>query len=624
MQPSRRELSLWYCLPAIVVAWLVPAMLLAALSGQQVWFNGPTANDDLMRLVQVRDLLAGQDWFDLTQKRLDPHMGVEMHWSRLVDAPIAGLMLLAQVFADAATAEAVGLVVWPMTLLLAFMAGLAAISTQLNGRSGLLTTLAYGAMAVSALAYFAPGRIDHHNVQLVLLVGGLACAVRARHQPQLAVGAGLCAAVMLAIGIESLPYVVAMGAWFALSWACRADVRSKTESQKLRYFGLSFASGTLLLYLLTVPAGGLTRVDCDAVSLAFFVPALLVGGGFALLAAMRPRLQSAPQRLLSLLALMVLLATSVSAINPACFLGPYAELNDDLVKLWLYNVEEAKSTAAFAAQNPGVAYGMIAAPLIGFAAGCYASLHAEQGKLEWRLLTAVLFAALVITMVQMRAAPFANALAVLPCAWLTVILGRFLQARQPAALSGVLFVAVWLSGMNVTHNVVGSRLIGPALAKQDSIREPRGRHSSCNLPGDLAVLQSLPPGRVFNEIDLGPAILAHTQHDVLAGPYHRATKGLQQSLAGFMSPAHHNRLMLRRLDSDYIVLCADGAQARLNRAHPEGMMQQLITGELPDWVERVEGKPGVELLVFRIRKAALQQSLDQSTASSSMPRQAVR
>ena len=47
------------------------------------------STDDAMRLVQVRDLLAGQGWFDLTQYRLNPPDGVAMHWSRLIDLPIA-------------------------------------------------------------------------------------------------------------------------------------------------------------------------------------------------------------------------------------------------------------------------------------------------------------------------------------------------------------------------------------------------------------------------------------------------------------------------------------------------------------------------------------------------------
>ncbi len=51
-------------------------------------------NDDVMRLVQIRDLLAGQSWFDLTQYRLGLDGGTLMHWSRLIDLPIAVLIRL--------------------------------------------------------------------------------------------------------------------------------------------------------------------------------------------------------------------------------------------------------------------------------------------------------------------------------------------------------------------------------------------------------------------------------------------------------------------------------------------------------------------------------------------------
>ena len=50
------------------------------------------STDDAMRLVEVRDFLAGQGWFDLTQYRLSPPDGVPMHWSRLIDLPLAALI----------------------------------------------------------------------------------------------------------------------------------------------------------------------------------------------------------------------------------------------------------------------------------------------------------------------------------------------------------------------------------------------------------------------------------------------------------------------------------------------------------------------------------------------------
>ena len=49
--------------------------------------------DSAMRLAGVRDLLHGQAWFDTSQHRLNTPYGLSMHWSRLVDAPLALLML---------------------------------------------------------------------------------------------------------------------------------------------------------------------------------------------------------------------------------------------------------------------------------------------------------------------------------------------------------------------------------------------------------------------------------------------------------------------------------------------------------------------------------------------------
>ena len=84
----------WRCsaaaLPALACALLVsctrsPAFATLDASGGD--------NDSLLRLVQVRDLLGGQGWFDLHQYRMGPEGGFVMHWSRLVDAPIAAIIL---------------------------------------------------------------------------------------------------------------------------------------------------------------------------------------------------------------------------------------------------------------------------------------------------------------------------------------------------------------------------------------------------------------------------------------------------------------------------------------------------------------------------------------------------
>src|SRR5919197_3061771 len=61
--------------------------------------------DDALRLVQVRSFLAGQGWFDLHEARLAPPLGYDSHWSRLIDAGLAGLFLAFNLTANHALAE---------------------------------------------------------------------------------------------------------------------------------------------------------------------------------------------------------------------------------------------------------------------------------------------------------------------------------------------------------------------------------------------------------------------------------------------------------------------------------------------------------------------------------------
>src|SRR5881628_3499474 len=84
--------------------------------------------DDNMRIMQVRGLLHGQGWFDLRQYRMNPPFGANIHWSRLVDLPIAGLILALRPFLGGAAAERWAVAIAPMLpyLLLLWSLALAA------------------------------------------------------------------------------------------------------------------------------------------------------------------------------------------------------------------------------------------------------------------------------------------------------------------------------------------------------------------------------------------------------------------------------------------------------------------------------------------------------------------
>jgi len=138
------------------------------------------STDDAMRLVEVRDFLAGQGWFDLTQYRLNPPHGVVMHWSRLIDLPLAVLIRAAQIVLPGSGAERLVVTLWPIALLFIFLAGVARLARGLADETAAGPALILAALSAPVLQHFRPGAIDHHNVQLVLLIWSLvACLPRA-------------------------------------------------------------------------------------------------------------------------------------------------------------------------------------------------------------------------------------------------------------------------------------------------------------------------------------------------------------------------------------------------------------------------------------------------------------
>ena len=158
----------------IIGAWLITC----AWWAWQRWSNILTFNlgdtDDNMRMMQVRALLHGQDWFDLRQYRLNPPYGANIHWSRFVDLPIAGLILLLQPFVGGPKAQLIAAGIAPLLPYVILLFGVALTARRLiDNRSFFLPLLA---MIVAGLtnSMFMPERIDHHGWQLALLAVSIA------------------------------------------------------------------------------------------------------------------------------------------------------------------------------------------------------------------------------------------------------------------------------------------------------------------------------------------------------------------------------------------------------------------------------------------------------------------
>jgi hypothetical protein len=244
----------------VTLVWLVVALALLL----QYW--GQTAEtlldtDDAMRLVGMRAWLAGQGWFDLHNARVQPPAGYDPHWSRLIDAGLAGVYLAFQSF-DLHAAERLMRAWWPLMWLLPTIAGMAAIAWRIAGREAAMVALLLALAGVPAYQQFTPGRIDHHNVQIALALLVTAAAAWSDRKSWTAAAAGLLTGLALAIGFESLPYLAICGGMLALRYASDPEA-----GVALRDYGLALAAGTALALFISVGPDRLTLHRCDAIAL---------------------------------------------------------------------------------------------------------------------------------------------------------------------------------------------------------------------------------------------------------------------------------------------------------------------------------------------------------------------
>ena len=124
--------------------------------------------DDAMRLVQVIDLLDGQNWYDLTQDRVNPPDGLSMHWSRLPDLPLAAVIKVAERFIGRHDAVLLAAKLVPPLLGAGFFLAFVWAAVPMVGRDGGPYAALVCLTLLIPLAQLSTGRVHHYGLQLVL------------------------------------------------------------------------------------------------------------------------------------------------------------------------------------------------------------------------------------------------------------------------------------------------------------------------------------------------------------------------------------------------------------------------------------------------------------------------
>jgi hypothetical protein len=584
-QPSGTHPGIWTALLFLAASvWLT----LPAIHGGV--FNA-LSTDDAMRLVEVRDLIGGQSWFDLFQYRMDPPSGLSMHWSRLIDAPLAGLILLLKPFLGTHDAEAATLYFWPLLLFAIAVALVAAITRQLSSNiNAQIAATLLAVLALPALTHFRPGAIDHHNAQIDLLLALVLMAAQIERSAVKAAIGGLMASLSLAIGVEMLPAIAVIGvAVFGLFvW------RGAPVARQAGAFGAGLAASSLLLAPALLPLSSLTAQVCDA----FGGPVLLLaaGGGIALvmIVGIDRYYQTLRMRLVGGTGLAIVLGGAFLSSFSGCVAPPYANLDPLLLSLWIDYVAEAVSLTRLLQLFPETIPGFYLFPIMTMGLAVMALIRSPSPeKFRWIVGMGTLAALMGISFWEVRGAAGASMVAApLFAASLTVLWPRFASARNLLLLSAL------ASPFSLAVIGLSAKPLTDAIFKPQAISPP----SPCRSLSDVASLKQLPRGRVMAPVDLGPAILAETNHDVFAGPYHRNNDGIAALIKLMLSPLPAAKQILSDRHVDYLVTCSADPNQNFIKSAPDGLEARLGRGETPDFLEPLHLAPNDKISVWRVKK----------------------
>jgi hypothetical protein len=560
----------------LLLVWLAAAALMIFSRWAQIRGFGLGDTDDNLRIMQVRDLLRGQDWYDLRQYRLNPPYGADVHWSRLVDLPIAGIKLVLAPLIGGAAAERWAVATAPLLPLLAAMGALAVAARRLVAPQAFALAIALFLCGHSARNQFVPLRIDHHGWQLALV----AVAVMALADPKRARGGavlGIATALSFSIGLEMLLYLALTGAAAVLMW-----VHDAGQARRLAAYGASLAGGSAAGYLLFASYANRAPV-CDALS-PVWLSALVAAGAVCVVLAILPRRGGALGRFGAAALGGLAIAGFFALAWPHC-LGRLEGVSPELDRLWLSHVREARPVYLHGWRTAVTILALPVAGLAGYALMLWRS-RGDIGRLvPWAAVAAPALLAVLLLFWQSRAGPAAQLLAVpgaTALAW-TIIPSVRSSRLMLVRVVGTVGAFLLISGLLVQEAV---DLIPQNKAR--SLPAVGRANASCPSMGGLRAVALQPRGHVLTFVDLGPRLIAVTHHDAVAGPYHRNQAEILDTMRAFRGTADAARAIVERRAIDYVLICPNLSESTIYATEAKtGFYMQLNKGEVPGWLEPV-------------------------------------
>ena len=597
-----------WTVPVTPGLWCFLAFVAIAARGLILQAGAITADlidsDDALRLIQVRDLLAGASWFDVSTPALGGSGGLVSHWSRLIDLPLAVLLSILKFMLPGALAELMLRAIWPLIVLAPLLWLVAREISVARGQVAALVAVGLVVLSPTALYQFDPGRIDHHNVMITATVSAALLMWAHPGNAKTWLIAGGLAGLALAVGYEALAPVIILAALAGL-WGLTDRRQGLATSAFTAGLVVTLA---LALALTKTPAQWLTS-HCDALS-ANIVVLAAIAGSVLVVVLTRGAEWSWTARLTVLGCASGLGLAAFAALEPACLAGPMGQVPQSLTPVWLSLVDEARSPFAPLARG-GLSNGIALA--IFLAAGLTAQVACvrRNGRPADVFLLAVAAALSILALWQNKFGPYAT-FALIP--GLAVQISS-LKARHSLSAGTVQLCAVVLVSQAALMGAAKVAYIGidriarvsPAnhvvAATDIGSRNPR----ACMTMTTLRALNTLPPGLFAAHIDIGTHLAANTHHRALAGPYHRIPGAILANHAIFTAKdAAIAAKILATERVDYVLTCS-ALDEPLSRQPlwQSTLRSSLVAGDAPAFLVPIQAGNFPLLHIWRVDRTRL-------------------
>ncbi|MBB4198639.1 hypothetical protein CCR94_19415 [Rhodoblastus sphagnicola] len=579
------DLGAWAPWLAVLVA-LAGYLLLGSDRVLDIWRHGAFYDtDDATRMVQVRDLLAGQAWYDMTAWRFDPPHGMFSHWARVVDAPLAALVLLFRLFLDGVLAERAARIAFPALLAMGlFVAGLYA-ARVFAGRSMRLFGVAAMLFCGVLFWQFPAGRIDHHAPQITALlvaVAAMAACFGKVETRKASALSGVMTALSLSIGLENLPFLALVAAAPMALYVWRG-----LEARETLYgFACGLAGALIPLFLATVGPKHWFFPACDALSAPYVLACLAGCVAYALMA--RFGAASPPRARLAVAGLACLCAVAPLGLMPAaCLADPYYGIDPLVRKYWLDPNPEVISIVRQAQLDANLALLLVAPTLVGLVAALFGVWRCSgSARARWAFLAAQIALGVVLGALHIRIFSTVMPLVAIGLLAPVAFIREAVESRvseQTRGLIGALTGLIALFALSNMGLMIELPEIGPAAPTDIGAGRDRCMNSASYEP-----LRALEPGLAVSMISPGAYLLAHTDLGVMAGPYHR-NRGNRGALDILFAPPDKAEALARAAGARYVILCwgADAA-ASWKSWSPDGLAARIAQGSVPGWLRPVQ------------------------------------